>query len=92
MTSYELAKILLEGNDAPITATVEIETGVYDKHGDEIIAHLDCFSIVEVYARQLDPNGEVFENKIHFESSCSRTDGIDVVKVVSEAAKKMEGN
>tara|TARA_Y100001956_G_scaffold64393_1_gene64947 strand:+ start:1645 stop:1920 length:276 start_codon:yes stop_codon:yes gene_type:complete len=90
MTSHELAKILLEENDAPISATVEISTGVKDKYGDEIIAHLDCFSILEVYARKFQSNGEVFENKIHFESSCSRNYGIDVVKVVSEAAKKME--
>ncbi|CAH9013704.1 hypothetical protein VP249E411_P0133 [Vibrio phage 249E41-1] len=90
MTSHELAKLLLENNDAPISGTVEIETGVYDKHGEEIIAHLDCFSIIDVYARQFEPNGEVFENKIHFECSVSRTDGIDVVQVVSDAAKKME--
>lgn len=90
MTSHELAKILLENNDAPITATVEIETGVYDKHGDEIIAHLDCFSIIEVIENKDTPWGKVVENIIHFESSCSRTDGIDVIKVVSEAAKKVE--
>lgn len=90
MTSHELAKALLETNDAPISATVEIETGVYDKYGDEIIAHLECFNIVEVYARQYSPDSQVFENKIHFESSVSRLDGIDVVQVVSDTAKKIQ--
>lgn len=90
MTSHELAKLLLENNDAPISGTVEIETGVKDKWGDEIIAHLDCHSIIEVYARKYTPNGKVFENKIHFECSVSRTEGIDVVQVVSDAAKKSQ--
>ena len=90
MTSHELAKILLEGNDAPISGTVEISTGVKDKYGDEIIAHLECFDIIDVIANQFEPNGEICENIIKFTESESRATGIDVVKVVSEAAKKME--
>lgn len=89
MTSHELAKLLLETNDAPISATVEIETEVYDKYGDEIIAHLECFSIIDVIANKDTPWGEVVENIIKFESSGSRLDGIDVVKVVSQAAQEL---
>ncbi|CAM0068013.1 hypothetical protein VPHK406_0271 [Vibrio phage K406] len=90
MTSHELARALLETNDAPISATVEIETGVFDKYGDEIIAHLECYSILELISNRFDPWSEVIENIIHFEFSGSRLDGIDVVKVVSEAAHKIK--
>ncbi len=90
MTSHELARILLENNDAPISGTVEIETGVKDRWGDEIIAHLECYSIIECIALEDHPNGEVIENIIKFESSGSRVHGIDVVQVVSDAAKKSQ--
>ena len=90
MTSHELARALLETNDAPISATVEIETGVFDKYGDEVIAHLECYDLIDIISPQDKPNGSVTENIIKFESSGSRLDGIDVVKVVSEAARKIE--
>ncbi|CAH9015017.1 hypothetical protein VP501E541_P0272 [Vibrio phage 501E54-1] len=90
MTSHELAKLLLENNDAPISATAEIETGVYDKYSDEVIAHLECYSVIECIALEDRPNGEVIENIIKFESSGSRVHGIDVVQVVSDAARKLQ--
>lgn len=90
MTSHELAKALLETNDAPIYATVEIETGVYDKYGDEIIAHLECYDLIDIISPQDRPNGKVTENILKFESSGSRLDGIDVVQVVSDAAKNIK--
>lgn len=90
MTSHELARALLETNDAPISATVEIETGVFDKYGDEIIAHLECYDLIELIQRQHKLGGDVTENILHFESSSSTSEGIDVVKVVSEAAYKIE--
>ncbi len=88
MTSHELARALLETNDAPISATVEIETGVFDEYGDEIVAHLECYGLVELMNVQQAPWSGVSDKILHFESSGSRLDGIDVVKVVSEAANK----
>ena len=91
MTSHELAKLLLASNDAPISATVEIETGVEDKYGDEIIAHLECYSLFEVISQTDGPaQGNVIENILKFEASGSRAEGIDVVAVVSQAVEDLE--
>uniref|UniRef100_A0AB39AJA4 IrrE N-terminal-like domain-containing protein n=1 Tax=Vibrio phage P018-4 TaxID=3229728 RepID=A0AB39AJA4_9CAUD len=89
MTSHELAHLLLSNNDAPITASIEIATGIYDDSGDEIIAHLECSSIVEVIANRSAPNGVVLENILHFEESYSRVNSVDVVSVVTEHVKDL---
>lgn len=86
MTSHELAHFLLELEDTTISATAEIRTGKFDKHGDEIIAHLECYDLIDSIPIRDNPFNEKSTHEIvlQFESSGSRSTGIDVCKVVSD--------
>lgn len=88
MTSHELAKALLEANDCPISATVEIDTGILDKHGDEIIVNLECYDLIDLISLKYHPNGKVTENILQFETSGDREGVISVLGSVRKAADR----
>lgn len=88
MTSHELAKALLETNDCPISATVEIATDIFDKHGDEIVVSLECHALFELISPKLCPNSDVLANVLHFTESGDREGVISVIGAVRKAADR----
>lgn len=62
MKSHELARRLLSMPDLDVVASVDIATGILDKHGDEIIDKIFGTSICEVFEDRT-------ESILHFELS-----------------------
>ncbi len=81
MKAHELAKQLLSLPDMDVSASCDIETGVFDEGGDEVIAKLFADGICEVFS-------DNYGITIQFESSCSGGEGVDVIEVVREAQKQ----
>ena len=87
MTNAELAAILLQNPDAEISASLDIETKVFDKHGDEIIAKIHGYSLCEAIQIQPSPNSSVQEIVLLFEQS-GAGNGIDVIETISNKLKE----
>lgn len=86
MRSHELAKALLEMPDGELVASLDIETDVKDKHGDEIIAKVFGYSMIEVFATRATRNEVVLQ----FESSGAGGEGVDVIEVVKAAQRGVQ--
>lgn len=78
-----LAELRLKVGDVEVNSSIDIETNVEDANGEQVIAKLYGYSIIEVIDS---PKSEVV---IHFEQSesCSG-DSVDVIKAVSAAQRK----
>ncbi|MEF1337508.1 hypothetical protein REH81_12065 [Vibrio rotiferianus] len=85
MRSHELAKALLEMPDGELVASLDIETDVKDKHGDEIIAKVFGYSMIEAFASQ----NEVV---LQFEGSGAGGEGVDVIEVVKAAQRGVQAS
>ncbi|ELP6118948.1 TPA: hypothetical protein I7730_15960 [Vibrio vulnificus] len=93
--THELGKWLLEQPNLPIDklfASIDIESGVNDKHGDEIIAKLYGHSLIEAFTIGSPAAATPVTNiALHFETSASSAEGIHVGNLVkSEATKNAE--
>ncbi len=88
MKSHELAKILLSNPDVKISATVEVDTGIEDKHREVIIAHVECYDLFETIEVRSSPWSETHEIILHFTEAGGRRDGINTVAAIGKAADK----
>ncbi|MGR5558354.1 hypothetical protein ACQKQC_18950 [Vibrio fortis] len=94
--THELGKWLLEQPNLPIDklfASIDIESGVNDKHGDEIIAKLYGHSLIEAIAVGNPTAATPVTNiALHFETSSSSDEGIHVGELVKSEATKTVSN
>jgi hypothetical protein len=82
MNTHEIAKYWLDNPDKEIEVSLDIPTGVIDKHGDEIIAKVFGSGLVDYFS----PNHD--SATLHFEVAHSGGEGVDVVEVVKLAQKQ----
>lgn len=85
MKSHELAKLLLSNPDMEITASLDIESGVYDDSGDEYISKIFGYSLVDLIVSS-------GESTLHFEVSGSGWNNIDVLEAVHYAQMEEVGS
>lgn len=77
MKSHELAKLLLSKPDVDVTASLDVQSGVYDKHGDEYTSKVFGYSLIDVIQSNADTT-------LLFEVSGSGGDNVDVLDAVRE--------
>lgn len=80
MTNKDLIALLSKHPDNEIICSVDIDTNIKDKYGDNIIAKVFGYSIVDAFSSQ-------GETVLHFEESGSGGYGVDVIEVVKLAQK-----
>jgi hypothetical protein len=86
--SHEIAEALLKHIDVEVNTSVDIPTGVFNEHGDEIVAKIFGHSIVETICANV---GVTF----HFEACGSSGEGgeaVDVIEAVKFAQKQLSSD